>query len=627
MNISLEKVEDFVMSNFDQRSLDPVVERVPEAPVNAPMGYVPAESLLKRAYMFLEDGNYPRADEYFEKALDIDPENPRAYLGKLLIQLRLRVPGDLQRCVEPFDGNYFFQKTMRFADPALRDELNGYRTQIFNRKYQAALEILETNTSPNALKGAEAAFRSLGAYGDAPEKAELCRQRADFYAKDERYLMAKNTMERARTEKDYLQAAEIFTTVLHHKDAAELRKVCQENAVELRCAASYKLAVSYQEKGYYAKAKVQFQEISDYKDAEQRITDCQKMLDWLRQKKTRRKKIALLSLAVVLLLVLIVVVSIKPIKYKVAENKIDSDPVQAAMEFYELGTYKDAWERSFNTWGKVTRRETLSAAGSHTVGVTDSGAIVAVGNDEIGQCDVNDWMRYDIAAVSAGFNHTVGLKTDGTVVATGSNLSGQCNVEGWTDIVAISAGKSHTVGLKADGTVVACGYNEDGRCNVEGWTDIVAVSAGSCHTVGLKADGTVVATGSHTFGQCSVSGLTDIVEISAGAYHTVALKSDGTVVAVGASALGQGAVEDWTDIVMIDAGGDYTAGVKADGTVVITGNNSDAKYDLSGWTDIVAISVGENHIVGLTSSGMVATAGFNNCGQCDASKWEYIKVP
>lgn len=36
--------------------------------------------------------------------------------------------------------------------------------------------------------------------------------------------------------------------------------------------------------------------------------------------------------------------------------------------------------------------------------------------------------------ISAGWDHTVGLKADGSIVAVGDNESGQCNVSWWTDI-------------------------------------------------------------------------------------------------------------------------------------------------------------------------------------------------
>ena len=60
-----------------------------------------------------------------------------------------------------------------------------------------------------------------------------------------------------------------------------------------------------------------------------------------------------------------------------------------------------------------------------------------------------------LETVSAGGTHTVGLRLDGTVAATGGNDFGQCDVENWTNIVAVSAGGNHTVGLRSDGTVVA----------------------------------------------------------------------------------------------------------------------------------------------------------------------------
>ena len=74
--------------------------------------------------------------------------------------------------------------------------------------------------------------------------------------------------------------------------------------------------------------------------------------------------------------------------------------------------------------------------------------------------------------IATGGHCTIGLKSDGTVVAVGENDKGQCNVSDWTDIVAVAIGWNHTVGLKSDGTVVATGNNEDGQCNVSGWTDI-----------------------------------------------------------------------------------------------------------------------------------------------------------
>ena len=185
----------------------------------------------------------------------------------------------------------------------------------------------------------------------------------------------------------------------------------------------------------------------------------------------------------------------------------------------------------------------IAGGGRHTVGIRPDGTVIATGNNEDGQCDVDGWT--DITDVAAGFSHTVGLEEDGTVVATGENNEGQCNVFGWTGITQIAAGHAHTVGLKEDGTVVAVGENSEGQCNVDGWTNIRQVAAGRAHTIGLREDGTVVATGRNNEGQCLVSGWTNIVQISAGGWHTVGLKDCGTVVAAGSNDNGQCDVGGW----------------------------------------------------------------------------------
>ena len=72
---------------------------------DAPSGNPTVNSLLKRAFIFLEDGDWQSADEYCEKVLDLDPENAEAYLGKLMAELKVRKRDDLKNCAQPFDGS------------------------------------------------------------------------------------------------------------------------------------------------------------------------------------------------------------------------------------------------------------------------------------------------------------------------------------------------------------------------------------------------------------------------------------------------------------------------------------------------------------------------------------------
>ena len=237
-----------------------------------------------------------------------------------------------------------------------------------------------------------------------------------------------------------------------------------------------------------------------------------------------------------------------------------------------------------------TAIKAVAAGGFCTVGLKADGSVVAVGQNNYGQCNVSGWKN--IVAVSTGGYHTVGLKADGTVVTVGDNSQGQRNVSSWTGIVAIAAGYQHTVGLRSDGTVVAVGKSSSGQCNVSSWENITAVSAGTDHTLGLKVDGTVVAAGSNYYGQCNVSGWMGITAVSAGSYHTVGLKADGTVLAVGMNYESQCNVSGWTNITAISAGSMHTAGLKSDGTVVAVGYNGYNQLNVYGFTtDIDATDV------------------------------------
>ena len=262
---------------------------------------------------------------------------------------------------------------------------------------------------------------------------------------------------------------------------------------------------------------------------------------------------------------------------------------------------------------------TIATGGRHTVGIRPDGTVVATGNNDDGQCNVDGWM--DIGHVAAGFSHTVGLEEGGTVVATGNNDDGQCNVDGWTDIGLVVAGDWHTVGLRNDGSLVATGKSDQGQCDVLGWADIQQVAAGGAHTVGLESGGTMVATGRNNERQCNVGNWTDIAMVVAGYAHTVGLKDDGHVVATGNNDEGQCNVDGWTNIQQVAAGRAHTVGLREDGTVVATGRNNEGQCKVSSWTNIVQVAAGGWHTVGLKDCGTVVATGNNADGQCDVGDW------
>lgn len=71
------------------------------------------DALLKRAFIFLEDGNWVSADAYCEACLDKNPELAEAYLGKLMAELHVRKQDQLKNQANPFDNSSNYQKALR----------------------------------------------------------------------------------------------------------------------------------------------------------------------------------------------------------------------------------------------------------------------------------------------------------------------------------------------------------------------------------------------------------------------------------------------------------------------------------------------------------------------------------
>lgn len=99
------------------------------------------QSLLKRAFMFLEDGEWRRANEYAEKVLDIDPENGEAYLAKAMSDLKKRSRSSMNDA-SGIELNANIQKALRFGSGSLKNEINGY---IESTKAAEAADQLEAD--------------------------------------------------------------------------------------------------------------------------------------------------------------------------------------------------------------------------------------------------------------------------------------------------------------------------------------------------------------------------------------------------------------------------------------------------------------------------------------------------
>ena len=101
------------------------------------------ESLMKRGSLFLEDGDWKNANEYFNRVLDVDPEYAPAYIGMLCAELRVKSEDLLIRYSKPLSGHRTFQKALRFAKPEYKNSLEILERANQKRIAAAAQQVEE----------------------------------------------------------------------------------------------------------------------------------------------------------------------------------------------------------------------------------------------------------------------------------------------------------------------------------------------------------------------------------------------------------------------------------------------------------------------------------------------------
>ena len=91
-----------------------------------------SEAILKRAFMLLEDAEWQKADELLEQVLNHEPENASAYVGKLMIDVKVNKEENLGKRAVDFSENPNYQKAVRFADTETKRRLEDYRVSSLN---------------------------------------------------------------------------------------------------------------------------------------------------------------------------------------------------------------------------------------------------------------------------------------------------------------------------------------------------------------------------------------------------------------------------------------------------------------------------------------------------------------
>lgn len=486
-------------------------------------------SLLERAFMFLEDGEWKSADEYCERVLDMDPKNARAYLGKLMAELQVRKQEQLADVDEPFDDRNNYQKTIRFADVPLRKKLEGDIEHILSRNEHNRLE---------------------GIYEEATARKDA-----------------------ARTESDYQNAASIFASIADYRDASEQERNCLELAEKARKEAIYSEAdslASGRDISAINEAIEKYRSIPDWKDALEKVHICQNRIETIKvedekkqlQDKIERaaqtkKTIKFCAIAAACIIVLAVVfkIIIPSIKYGKANATLADGDYLAAMEAFAdidgfrdshkkrteafctvKNQYKEAGDRLLENGDRIQAAVNYIKAGepvlakrtydfstkiaaswAASAAVTESNSLLFKSN----RSELDNPKYSDISAITDfdEYDGITGLTSSGQVVRQGRYIPNRDEVASWSGVKQLCLTYYQAFALLNNGTV-ACVYEDPDdddyfpvAASVSSWENIVEIGVHNNDLWGIDSNGQLRYAGVNSNGSAHRYGLSDFSSV------------------------------------------------------------------------------------------------------------------
>ena len=325
--------------------------------------------LLERAFMFLEDGDWDKADIYCESVLDQNPKCAEAYLGKLMAEVEIRKKEDLSKAKEPLDQSDNYRKVMRFADESLRERLsNAKEVQHNEQLYAEAMVCMTAASDEDACRNAAQKFYSLGSYKDASAHREQCMQRADRIRAD------RMQREETKRKEDIYSRAE---------------KCMHKGTIE-----SYNTAIQL------------YESVPNFRSSAAQISECRRKIEDLEAKEAARqvavekakkkaKKIAIIAAPIVCVCIVFVIVLTTVIIPKQEYSKKYSE----AMEMIESGDY----EAGYAILEELGENETIqSNKYDRAIKLMDSGDYDSAYEllSQVGKNDMIESSRYDRAIKS-----------------------------------------------------------------------------------------------------------------------------------------------------------------------------------------------------------------------------------
>lgn len=279
VNLSKSNVSESVKKN----SYEPVIG-------------IATNALIKRAMLFIEDGEIYEAERYIEQALNQDPENPQVYMAKLMLEHRVKSPVELlNKLSTPLENEKLFQRALRFAVDEYKSQLEGLAQSNRNKLEQARMA----------------------------REAECERIRLEKEAEKEKLYQKIMAMKsKASTVSEFEEVLRLISSLKPYKDTKELYTEVSEALYKER---DYQRALETKRNAHeledFRSLVYKLEQLNGYKDSELLLTEAREALNKAEQHERRKKIVKVIVVIAIVILFLCYIHRAELAKRREAEDR------------------------------------------------------------------------------------------------------------------------------------------------------------------------------------------------------------------------------------------------------------------------------------------------------------------
>lgn len=265
------------------------------------------DRLVVKGFNYLQKSEWEKAEDCFVQVLNVNSANARAYLGRLMADMRFKTEIEIEDSEVLLEDNKYYKNIIQYADYKMRIWIQQINLQISKRInaknlpiYKEAYILSRTEELANNIK-AYYMFSSLGEWRDAKLKASECLKKIggsinpdaeSVYAEAQKLLKSKNI--------DNVKNAKVlFESIVGWKDAESKAHECDsiiwfnDRNTNKQVMDIFAKADDYFERAKtiddYERAKNLYNEVREYKAAITRIHECEQIIEDIRSSELEQK--------------------------------------------------------------------------------------------------------------------------------------------------------------------------------------------------------------------------------------------------------------------------------------------------------------------------------------------------